>query len=206
MGRLFLQHTYLADFEIMMQKIPRYIKHESMPENITYLEMLYITINDYKIKGLYKKIKKLIGGGDEDVMLFISNDHKLRFMNFYKHALKMGWEVIDKNKNLAALYLLSASDHLWKQMKNIVDEDGIHLENINIQSKGVDVYDVYQAIRFILYGAEKLTLDDLAEPEIVSDDVVLLITNSFIINKYGIAPLQVKHLKKVKVKQSVGKD
>jgi hypothetical protein len=54
--------------------------------------------------------------------------------------------------------------------------------------------------------AEKLTLGDLAEPEIISDDVVLLITNSFIINKYGVAPLQVKHLKKVKVKQSVGKD
>jgi len=53
---------------------------------------------------------------------------------------------------------------------------------------------------------KNLSLDDLAEPEIVSDDVVLLITNSFIINKYGIAPLQVKHLKKVKVKQSVGKD
>ena len=41
MGKLFLQHTCLAEFEIMMQMVPRYIRKETMPENITYLEMLH---------------------------------------------------------------------------------------------------------------------------------------------------------------------
>lgn len=193
MGRLFLQHTCLAEFEIMMQMMPRYIRREHMPENITYLEMLRKTVNDYKIRGLYKKIKKLTEGGDENVMLFMDANHRLRFNNFYKYAKKNGWKVINSNKNLAAIFLLSGNEHLWKQVKAIIDENGINLKNVDLRSNGVDAYDVYQAIRFILCGAENLTLEDLAEPEIISDNVVLLITNSFIVNKYGAPPLKGTH-------------
>lgn len=205
MGKLFLQHTYLADFEIMMQMVPRYIRIESMPENITYLEMLHRTVNDYQIRGLYKKIKKLTEGGDEYVMLFINTNHKNRFNNFYKYAEKQNWNVIKSNRNLAALFLLSGNEHLWKQIKSIVDEDTIDLQQVDIHSSNEEVYDVYQAVRFILYGAENLTLEDLAEPEIIEDDIVLLITNSFIVNKYGIAPLENPHMRKRKVNRNVRK-
>lgn len=205
MGKLFLQHTYLADFEIMMQMVPRYIRKETMPENITYLEMLHRTVNDYQIRGLYKKIKKLTEGGDEYVMLFINTNHKNRFNNFYKHAEKHNWNVIKSNRNLAALFLLSGNEHLWKQIKSIVDENTIDLQQVDIHSSNEEVYDVYQAVRFILYGAENLTLEDLAEPEIIEDDIVLLITNSFIVNKYGIAPLENPHMRKRKVNRNVRK-
>lgn len=205
MGKLFLQHTYLADFEIMMQMVPRYIRKETMPENITYLEMLHRTVNDYQIRGLYKKIKKLTEGGDEYVMLFINTNHKNRFNNFYKHAVKQNWNVIKSNRNLAALFLLSGNEHLWKQIKSIVDENTIDLQQVDIHSSNEEVYDVYQAVRFILYGAENLTLEDLAEPEIIEDDIVLLITNSFIVNKYGIAPLENPHMRKRKVNRNVRK-
>ena len=205
MGKLFLQHTYLADFEIMMQMVPRYIRKETMPENISYLEMLHRTVNDYQIRGLYKKIKKLTEGGDEYVMLFINTNHKNRFNNFYKHAEKQNWNVIKSNRNLAALFLLSGNEHLWKQIKSIVDENTIDLQQVDIHSSNEEVYDVYQAVRFILYGAENLTLEDLAEPEIIEDDIVLLITNSFIVNKYGIAPLENPHMRKRKVNRNVRK-
>ncbi|MBO4941488.1 MAG: hypothetical protein J6D15_04730 [Clostridia bacterium] len=205
MGKLFLQHTCLAEFEIMMQMVPRYIRKETMPENITYLEMLHRTVNDYQIRGLYKKIKKLTEGGDEYVMLFINTNHKNRFNNFYKHAEKRNWNVIKSNRNLAALFLLSGNEHLWKQIKSIVDEDTIDLKQVDIHSSNEEVYDVYQAVRFILYGAKNLTLEDLAEPEIIEDDIVLLITNSFIVNKYGVAPLENPHMRKRKVNRNVRK-
>lgn len=205
MGKLFLQHTCLAEFEIMMQMVPRYIRKETMPENITYLEMLHRTVNDYQIRGLYKKIKKLTEGGDEYVMLFINTNHKNRFNNFYKHAEKRNWNVIKSNRNLAALFLLSGNEHLWKQIKSIVDEDTIDLKQVDIHSSNEEVYDVYQAVRFILYGAKNLTLEDLAEPEIIEDDIVLLITNSFIVNKYGVAPLENPHIRKRKVNRNVRK-
>jgi len=206
MGRLFLQHTCLAEFEIMMQMIPRYIRREIMPENATYFEMLQRTVNDYQIKGLYKKIKKFFEGGDEYVMLFMNTEHKNRFNNFYKHAKKEGWNVIESNRNLAALFLLSGNAHLWKQIKSIVNEDTINLTQVDIHSNSEDVYDVYQAVRFILYGAENLTLEDLAEPEIIEDHIVLLITNSFIVNKYGVAPLENPHMRKRSVKENVRKN
>ncbi len=200
MGRLFLQHTRLAEFEFMMQMVPRYIQKDIMPENATYMEILQRTVNDYQIRGLYKKIKKLTEGGDEYVMLFMNTDHKNRFNNFYKYAEKNGWNVINSNKNLAALFLLSGNEHLWKQIKSIVNEDTINIKQVDIHSSGEDVYDVYQAVRFILYGAENLTLEDLAEPKIIEDDIVLLITNSFIVNKYGAAPLQNSHMRKRRAK------
>ena len=200
MGRLFLQHTCLAEFEIMMQMVPRYIRQEIMPENISYFEILQRTVKEYEIKGLYKKIKKFIGGGDENVMLFMNVGHKNRFNNFYRFAKKKDWNVINSNRNLAALFLLSGNEHLWKQIKSIVDEDSISLKQVDIFSDNEEVYDIYQAVKFILYGTDKLTLEDLAEPEILADEVVLLITNSFIVNKYGIAPLQNEHMRKRKVR------
>ena len=200
MGRLFLQHTCLAEFEIMMQMVPRYIRQEIMPENISYFEILQRTVKEYEIKGLYKKIKKFIGGGDENVMLFMNVGHKNRFNNFYRFAKKKDWNVINSNRNLAALFLLSGNEHLWKQIKSIVDEDSISLKQVDIFSENEEVYDIYQAVKFILYGTDKLTLEDLAEPEILADEVVLLITNSFIVNKYGIAPLQNEHMRKRKVR------
>jgi len=185
----------LAEFEILMQMVPRYIRREYMPKDITYFEMLQTTINEYRIKGLYKKVKKLFEGGEECVMLFLNQNHKNRFNNFYKYAEKKGWNVINSNRNLAALFLLSGSDQLWNQSKSIVDENSINLNNVDICSREVDVYDIYQAVRFILYGADNLTLEDLAEPEIIPDDVVVLITNSFIVNKYGKTPLENPHMK-----------
>lgn len=205
MGRLFLQHTCLAELEIMMQMIPRYIRREYMPEDVTYFEILHKTVNDYHIKGLYKKVKRIFEGGDEYVMLFMNAEHKNRFNNFYKHAKKKCWNVIESNRNLAALFLLSGNEHLWKQIKSIVNENTINLSRVDIQSRTEDVYDVYQAVRFILYGAENLKLEDLAEPEIIEDDIVLLITNSFIVNKYGIAPLENPHMRKRKVTEHGGK-
>ena len=123
-------------------------------------------------------------------MLFADDRHKSRFNNFYKFAVRNGYEIITSNKNIAAIFLLSANEHLWKQAKNVIGENGLMVDKINIHSDAEEVYDIYQAIRFILYGSDRLSIEDLAEPEIMKDNIVMLITNAFIVNKYGIEVLK----------------
>lgn len=200
MGMRFLQNTPLESFEAMMQQVPRGGKGYRSTGD-TYLDMLYRTMNPYKIKGLYKRIKKILGGMDGYEMLYVNKEHKTRFNNFYKHALRNKWTIIKFRQNVAALYLLSSNNELWSQIKAIITEDSILIDKADIRMKGEAVYDIFQAVRFLLHGKTNLTLEDLVEPEILTDEMVLLIANSLIVNKFGIAFLE-KYYKH----KGVGKD
>lgn len=189
MGMRFLQDTPLGSFEAMMQQVPRGGKGYRSTGD-TYLDMLYRTMNPYKIKGLYKRIKKILGGMDGYEMLYVNKEHKTRFNNFYKHALRNRWSIIKFRPNVAALYLLSSNNELWSQIKVITTEDSILIDKADIRMKGEEVYDIFQAVRFLLHGKTNLTLEDLVEPEILKDEMVLLIANSLIVNKFGIAFLE----------------
>ena len=200
MGMRFLQDTPLGSFEAMMQQVPRGGKGYRSTGD-TYLDMLYRTMNPYKIKGLYKRIKKILGGMDGYEMLYVNKEHKTRFNNFYKHALRNRWSIIKFRQNVAALYLLSSNNELWSQIKVITTEDSILIDKADIRMKGEEVYDIFQAVRFLLHGKTNLTLEDLVEPEILKDEMVLLIANSLIVNKFGIAFLE-KYYKHKEVRKN----
>lgn len=187
MGKLFLLCTRLARYETMMQEIPGFKDRPVF--DYRYFEMLEEIFGEICAGRLYRKITEF-NGGDVYRMLFADDRHKSRFNNFYKFAVRNGYEIITSNKNIAAIFLLSANEHLWKQAKNVIGENGLMVDKINIHSDAEEVYDIYQAIRFILYGSDRLSIEDLAEPEIMKDNIVMLITNAFIVNKYGIEVLK----------------
>ena len=200
MGKLFMLCTDLAGYEAMMQQVPGFNKDKE--ECLFYDEMLEATVRSFQINGLYIKIHQIIRGGDVGEMLFRDDKHKMRFNNFYKYAEKQCLDVIASNKNIAALFLLSASEYLWKQSKTIITDEAVSIELADIQAATEEVYDIYQAIRFILYGADNLHLEDLAEPEIISDGLVMLITNAFVVNKYGMSALQSKYRSRARAAQA----
>lgn len=187
MGKLFLLCTRLARYETMMQEIPGF--KDKYIFDYRYYGLLEDTFGENSAEKLYKKIIE-INGGDVYRMLFTDDRHKSRFNNFYKFAVKNGYEIIESNKNIAAIFLLSANEYLWEQAKSVIADNELMTDKIDTHSDDEDVYDIYQAIRFILYGSDRLSIEDLAEPEIMKDSVVMLITNAFIVNKYGIEVLK----------------
>lgn len=67
---------------------------------IIYYGLLEDTFGENSAEKLYKKIIE-INGGDVYRMLFTDDRHKSRFNNFYKFAVKNGYEIIESNKNIA---------------------------------------------------------------------------------------------------------
>ncbi len=166
MGKLFLLCTRLARYETMMQEIPRFKNNHIF--DYRYYGLLEDTFGENSAEKLYKKIIE-INGGDVYRMLFTDDRHKSRFNNFYKFAVKNGYEIIESNKNIAAIFLLSANEYLWEQAKSVIADNELMTDKIDTHSDDEDVYDIYQAIRFILYGSDRLSIEDLAEPEIMKD-------------------------------------
>ncbi len=174
MGKLFLLCTRLARYESMMQEIPGF--KDKYIFDYRYYGLLEDTFGENSAEKLYKKIIE-INGGDVYRMLFTDDRHKSRFNNFYKFA-----------------------EYLWEQARSVIADDELMTDKLDTHSDDEDVYDIYQAIRFILYGSDRLSIEDLAEPEIMKDSVVMLITNAFIVNKYGIELL--KNSNNIKKKNS----
>jgi len=75
-----------------------------------------------------------------------------------------------------------------------ITSDGFSFDKISLSGADEEMYDLYQAARFIAEGTQKLTLNDLAEPEIVGDYIVKLVMDAALINKYGEAAFKNKTL------------
>ena len=74
---------------------------------------------------------------------------------------------------------------LFKRAIPCMNDCGFSFEQISLKGANEEMYDLYQAARFINDGTTNLTLCDLAEPEIVCDYIVKLVMDASLINKYG---------------------
>ena len=106
------------------------------------------------------------------------------------HVVRM-MDVIDKSQNLAdstwlaAVYLLSAYSRLWEQTSKAVWRNQIDFNSIKLNGLDIQDYVLYRAAKGIFHGTLGTTSEELADPELVSDDTLLLVLNAVIIARYG---------------------
>ena len=86
---------------------------------------------------------------------------------------------------MAAVYLLASHDFFISALPQIISKNRVTLSKISLQNADEEIYDLFQAARFLCDGADKLTHEDIMEPDILNDRVTALVMNAFIINKYG---------------------
>lgn len=172
MSYRFLKNTPLCRFEREMQIIPGFGHYIADSEYINILSAIMEEMQYANFKHqIIRKIMTLELGN----LNFKDTAHKKRFGELKWIAKKKGYLFIKTKKGLAIAFLLTANEMLFKRAIPCMNDCGFSFEQISLKGANEEMYDLYQAARFINDGTTNLTLCDLAEPEIVCDYIVKLV-------------------------------
>lgn len=95
----------------------------------------------------------------------------------------------------AALLLLTAYQDLWERVIWKFDNSGFDFSSVSVAGIRPELYSVYQAAKTIVLGGEKITVSDLAHPDLVTDEAFQLIIGALLLTKYGEAILTLQERK-----------
>lgn len=95
------------------------------------------------------------------------------------------------NAYYAAVYLLTSDIDLYRRTMSCYTPTGICFERARRSGISIQNYDLLGAAKTIYYGVPDLTLDDLANYEIIGTETFQLIANALLIVRYGPEILQI---------------
>ena len=126
---------------------------------------------------LQDRLKKLFC--QHPVSFFLNDAHRSRWQHWHERYHRM------TDRNHAALYLLTAYEDIWRRMIWHFDEDGFDFNTIRLSGIHPEQYSIYQAAKAISVDSRNITLDDLASPELVTDEAFQLIICALLLARYG---------------------
>lgn len=86
---------------------------------------------------------------------------------------------------LAAAYLLSAHASLWQKALTAVERNQIDFTSIRLGDASVREYILYRAAKGLCSNKLGASSEELADPELVNDDTLLLVLGAALIARYG---------------------
>ena len=117
------------------------------------------------------------------ISFFLNASHRERWQHWRERCYRMS------DRNLAALFLLTAYEDIWRRMIWKFDAHGFDFQSVQLSGIQPELYSVYQAAKAISTGSRNITLADLASPELVTDEAFHLIVCALLLAKYGDAIL-----------------
>lgn len=108
---------------------------------------------------------------------FVDAPHRLRFQ-----------QAVTVNMSPAcgaALYLLTAHPPLWQAAQPALTDHAVRFQDIRLHGMDVDGYALFHAAKDLYCGTEHISLSELADPEVIGDEVFRLIVDAILIRRYG---------------------
>ena len=112
---------------------------------------------------------------------FFLAGHKGRFDRLWENHENAA----DEDAMCAAVYLLSADAFLWGRAFPAVGPDIIRFHEIRIHGVDLDGYVLFHTAKDLYKGTCHISLSELTDPELVSEDAFRLVVSSFLIRRYG---------------------
>ncbi len=149
----------------------------------TIVENCYREFKAYRFK---RRLAHLVRNFDGEV--FINLNHRFRF---YKVCCIQNVSIENRNSiYLAVLFLLTADDRLWDSAKGHIYLDCFDFKRMNLNLIDTDGYALYQTARTILFGKEYIRMNEIADENLIGEDIFKAIINAILISKYGSDMLQ----------------
>lgn len=139
---------------------------------------------DAKNTAFQKRLSQIYNRKDDADMIFQSNRHRQIFEAERLNLRKPG------KKALAVLYLLTADKALWQKTKPFLTDNGkVDLKGVHLGAISTDSYALWKAAKEIQTGEKQISLCELADNGVVSDNAFRLIVKAVTIARYGTAVL-----------------
>lgn len=218
MSKYFMYGTELQELEQLMMLVPNFmprgsgvivVKKHDKKENLrcsdcnnyfggqcgeklaarlicykTIVENCYKEFKSYRFK---KRLGRLVRNFDGDI--FINLNHRFRFCKVCRIQ-----NISIENRNpayLAVLFLLTADDRLWDLAKGNIYLDCFDFNRMYLNGINTDGYALYQTARTILLGKEYIKMNEIADEDLIGEDIFKAIINAILISKYGVDMFQV---------------
>lgn len=111
--------------------------------------------------------------------IFESSTHQTRFEAAHKENLT------GSAGQTAAVFLLTANPFLWSKSRLAVTPEKIDFPAIHIHGVDLDGYVLFHTAKDLYAGTKHISLSELTDPELVSDEAFRLIVTAFLIRRYG---------------------
>ena len=145
---------------------------------VPFSELLELLIDEVDVKPFVARVTHLLG---KMPPFFFLAGHRERFDSLWcRHSV-----VADEDAMCAALYLLSADRFLWGRSAAAVQPDMIRFKAIGIHGVDLGGYVLFHTARDLYQGTKHISLSELTDPELVSDETFRLLIAAFLIRRYG---------------------
>ena len=139
---------------------------------------------DAKNTAFQKRLSQIYNRKDDADMIFQSNRHKQIFEAERSFLRKPGKKV------LAVLYLLTSDHILWRKTKHLFSPNGrIDFKSVRLGDVPTDCHALWKAVKELQTGEKQISLCELADSGIISDNAFRLIVRAVTIARYGTAIL-----------------
>lgn len=192
MSKLFCVTPELRLLEKQMQEPPGYRpRGHGIPRNKEmgwknrddYSEVVDYIINCMKLEQLKKRIEEIFDGENKK-MIFKDGKHRNEFLSLLSG--KRSESLHHMSNYAAAVFLLSADEKLWKIVrKNVLDSD-IYFAQVELGGVSLEQYILFHAAKDVYMGTQHIRLSELTDRELISDEILRLIVNAFVIGKCGV--------------------
>lgn len=147
-------------------------------------EAVKAVFRDAKNAAFQKRLSQIYNRKDDAKMIFQNNRHKQIFEAERLSMRKPG------KKTLAVLYLLTADHTLWLKTKHLFTPNGkVDLKSVRLGNVSTDSYALWKAVKELQTGEKQISLYELADNGIVSDNAFRLIVQAVAIARFGTAVL-----------------
>ena len=116
--------------------------------------------------------------------LFRDEDHRTRFREMLDGSCTS--RMLSSGRYLAAVFLLSADGWLWERVKTSVTDLGIFFDNVSIRGASTEQYVLFHSAKEIFTGEQFVSMEEMADSEIVSDELLSLIVSAYLLRVAGL--------------------
>lgn len=161
-----------------------------------YRELMLLFLEEIPPSRLAVRIIDLKNRGEVEGSMFWSDQHKKRFREICGNG---EYDFLHSNHGqAAAVFLLSADPFLWDRAKQCITKKGIRYREMAVHGIEPDGYALFCAAKEMCGGTPRLSLSELGDKELISDQLLQVILTGILISRHGIGILTEKEEKKGK--------
>ncbi len=146
-----------------------------------YAEIVDCIISRMQMSQLKKRVEEIF---DKEIgeQIFRNRDHRKRFNDVL--AIKRGNSHVS-SCYAAALFLLSADQALWQRVHENVQDNGIYFDRVRLGGVNLEQYILFHAAKDVYNGTKHIRLSELADRELIPNEILRLILSAFVIEQCG---------------------
>lgn len=143
-------------------------------------DVVKAVFKEAKNAAFQKRLSQIYNRKDDAIMIFQNNRHKQIFETERLYLRK------PSKKALSVLYLLTADKALWQKTKPFLTGNGkVDLKGVHLGDVSTDSYALWKAVKELQTGEKQISLCELADRGIVSDNAFRLIVQAVSIAHFG---------------------